>query len=598
MNLGLLESEFQAAKPVYKTIAPGPMSALKLTGRAALAMKFAGGVYTGFKMSHEHAKGKPWAQIMGEKIGGKVIGKVMSPVSKRVKTAHLEATYIQRDRRRKNGLGGRSWIRTPGRQEMIIIFHDANRAGPHVDVHIGRFSMIYRVKPDVYSQLRYNPNGMLTENSRKLLMDFVRDEIERGARVPQNLDHSRRNARASWTNGDPLGRNYGDGRTRQIVSLSEVDVYKTGPDQPIHLYAPVLNPHRSTYIHRLYNGDGKRAPILIWGMYKPKVPAFEERLHLKMIDPDEIEKLLAKADPTTSTFKYDGSSCYWIVDSKGFRAYSPRLSKETGEQIEYTFKLDGMATMTSDEPIMGMGEVMFMRKHWFWSGIWTDMLGLGAREGVYLSQSEGAGLLNSHALLPDSVEPRIFIYRVDKVGRAKTVDLPFWENRAIQIDTVLNRVKGNKGHGGYVWSQGKWHRHWYNLDVVALGDPDLARELGFEGVVMVSEGASVNSGFKTKWWQDANDWVIETIEFRPGDNGGIAGVMWCRSLESDKVFKMGPGQTGDHALVNDMMNRPDAYEGAVVKVRSRHGHEGRAAKVLAFHDDKGYAAPTLEQVAA
>jgi hypothetical protein len=47
---------------------------------------------------------------------------------------------------------------------------------------------------------------------------------------------------------------------------------------------------------------------------------------------------------------------------------------------------------------------------------------------------------------------------------------------------------------------------------------------------------------------------------------------------------------GDQSLTRHMIVNPDMYEGSVVKVNSKLGHEGRASKVIAFHDDKGFAA--------
>jgi hypothetical protein len=61
------------------------------------------------------------------------------------------------------------------------------------------------------------------------------------------------------------------------------------------------------------------------------------------------------------------------------------------------------------------------------------------------------------------------------------------------------------------------------------------------------------------------------------------------SLESGKKFKLGPSQMGDQTLTRHMMDNPNLYEGSVVKVNSKRGHEGRASKVIGFHDDKGLA---------
>jgi hypothetical protein len=92
-----------------------------------------------------------------------------------------------------------------------------------------------------------------------------------------------------------------------------------------------------------------------------------------------------------------------------------------------------------------------------------------------------------------------------------------------------------------------------------------------------------------KWWEDPNDWRIEKIKFERGEKGRIAGVVECVSLDSQKKFKLGATAVGNEYLTKHMMENPDLYEGSVIKVLSRHGHEGRSAKVVGFHDDKGLA---------
>ena len=558
-DFNLVDQELIAAKPYFKAISPGIPVMLK-PGYPRLIAHGVLKTWSGYKTIQEWRSGRALSDILGEKTARAFSSRAVRPVSSRVTRAHSTLQeQSARDIRRKNGIGGRSWISEPGRYDMVMIFHDANRAGPHIDVHIGRFSLIYRVKPHIYEQLKYNNEGILTAKSQALLVDFVRDEIETGSRVPQNLDHSRRNARSTWYNGDTEGTNYGDGKTRQVISESEVEVYKAHKDGPIELYAPAINPHRGMYIYKLYNGGGKRAPICIWGNRSTQPPNLKDRLHLKLVDPDNLDVLEEKGDLATSTAKYDGSSCYVTIDQKGTRVWSPRQSVVTGEQIEYTFKLDDLAQVTSDTPIVAMGELLFKRPSG-WFGSKTE----------YLAQAEGSGILNSNKVLPSGVIPEIRLYRVDKIGRENTADLNFWENRKLQQEvSVLSR----------------------HFKTVALMNPHDAMMNGFEGVVVAPPDASVNDAYKTKWWEDPNDWRIDDVEFVPGPTGKVAGVIRCTSILRDgsdgRKFKLGPGQVGDEALTTDMMERPCQYEGRVLKVRSRPGHEGRAAKVLSFHDDKG-----------
>lgn len=566
--------ELIAAKPYLTTFSPGPQKLF--LGTAAKIAKVIGGGVMAVKLVRDVRRGTPVSTIVGDKIGGKIISKATSPVSTQVTKAHLYVPHIQRDMFRKNGMGGRSWYDQPGRHEMVIIFHDANRAGPHIDVHLGRLSMIYKVKPDLYAKLRYNRDGYLTEDSKKLIIDHVRWEINNGSRLPQNLDHSLSNARAEWVNGDAEGTNYGDGRTRQIVDISTVDVYKAHRDGPIEFYAPHLNPHRSMYLYRIYPGDGKRAPILIWGNKGSQPPKLEDRLHLKLIQPEAIDTLEIKADMSTSTAKYDGSSCYVVITNKGTTVWSPRTSVKTGEQIEYSHVLDGIANIHSDETIVAMGEVLFKTK----PTVTQRLLG---EEPAYLPCAQGSGILNSNSVLPQDLQPEIRLYRVDRVGQRKMGETDFWENRQMQERVATLDPQ--------------------RLKVVELMSPEEAEAAGFEGVVIAANKtygeanvgdevwpivgpSSVNEAYKVKYNQDPHDWTIIDVGFYEGPRGGVAGKITCVSQESNKVFYLGPGQVGNHELCHAMAAQPDEYLGQTVKVVSKTGHEGRAAKVLALHDDK------------
>lgn len=558
-----INGELIAARPYFKAVNPGPFGLF--TGRAAKVAKAAGLSITSVKTFRKWRKGTEVSTLAGEAIGGKITRKLAAPASKQVKALHLAMPNIEaKDPFRKNGMGARSWYTTPGRHQLVIIYHDANRAGKHIDVHIGRMSVIYKVKPELAEQLRFNREGYLTEDSKKLIVDHVKWEINNGSRVPQNLDHSITNARATWVGGDPEGKSYGDGVTRQVVSESTVDVIKAHKGGPIEVYAPLLNPHRGTYLYEIYPGDGKSAPILIWGARTNQPPKLEDRLHLKMVAPEKINTI--EADWTTATAKYDGSSCYVVITNKGTTVWSPRTSVRTGERIEYTHKLDGVAHIKSDETVVAMGELLFVREGRYpWS------------KDEYLPCASGSGILNANEVLPKGVRPEIRLYRVDRVGRTRTGDLDFWSNRELQ-----ERVSDLDPQ---------------RLKVVELMAPKMAEEAGFEGVVVVPMvsyedelSASVNEAYKVKWTMDPHDWQIDRVDFRPGEKGGQAGVVHCTSLESGKSFKLGPSQVGNRELTDDMMMRPEAYEGTVLKVASRRGHEGRAAKVIMVHDDKGSSA--------
>jgi hypothetical protein len=554
-NFKIISANLHESKQYYTAVTPNiPYAVTAPYRRAVKGILFSGRAY---KLAKTLKRGTPLANIVGDYIGGRVIRRAVKPARDKVSKLHLKMTRTDHDWRRKNGIGGRTWITEPGQYKMVIVFHDANRAGPHIDVHIDRLSMVYKVKPDLYAKLKYNKDGMLTENSRQAILDHVRWEINNNSRVPQNIDHSKTNARYSWVGGDPAEKHYGAAKTRQVVLETDVEIYKAYHNGPIEFYAPAINPYRAMYLYRIYRGDSKRAPILIWGNKTHRPPKLEDRLHLKMIHPENMDDLQSKADMSTSTAKYDGSSCYFVITKDSTTVWSPRTSVVTGEQIEYTFKIDGIATTTSEQTIVGMGELLFKEKSWN-----------PFRKDTYLPSATGSGILNSNAVVPKNIQPEIRIYRIDRVGRDYVGNTSFWENRKIQQQVAeLNK----------------------NFKVVELMDPDTASEKGYEGVVVIPHNASVNDGFKLKWWADPSDWRIDKVEFRPGDKGGVAGVAWMTSLESGKKFKLGPSQMGDQTLTRHMMDNPNLYEGSVVKVNSKRGHEGRASKVIGFHDDKGLA---------
>lgn len=550
LSLNSVTNEFIEARPYYEIMNPS-WSSLAIP-------KWLGYVTTGkmvYSVLKKIRKGDDFAEALGATLGTVFMKKVILKVPR----AQIKQSYVHvqnapsKDFFRKNGLGGRGWIYSPGRYKMTIVYHDANRVGPHVDVHLGRLSMVYRVKPDVHDRLRYNSKGYLTESSQTILIDFIKSEIAKGARVPQNLDHSMANAKSSWTHGDPNAKEYGAGVSRQVIGSFDVDVYKTALGHPIEFFAPKLNPHRAMYIFKLHPGNEKLTPILIWGNRKASPPKLQDRLHLKLIQPNETDKIEGKYDPKTTTAKYDGSSCYIVIGKSGTTIWSPRTSVRTGEAIEYTHRIGGLSQLRSDETIVGMGELLYREKSL-----------LGKRS--YLPQAASGGLLTAHELLPKHLVPEIRLYRIDRIGRKTTTHLNFHENRILQQQVS------------------KMHPH---LEVVETMSPSQAQDKGFEGYVTVPHDSSINEGFKIKWWQDPHDWRIDEVAFTPGDKGGIAGVTWATSLESGKRFKLGPGQVGAHDLVREMMENPEEYIGKVIKVQSRHGHEGRASVVLEFHTDKG-----------
>lgn len=598
MDLNLARYELVQSKPYFKNLSPTWPGLIR--GRMARWARRAFVANMAVKETLAFREGKPAAEIVGNIAGGQINRRIFKQPRKQMTKAHLHARHIQgRDFFRKNGLGGHYWFYQPGRHQMVIVFHDAYKAGPHLDVHIGRFSMVRRVKPEVYEQIRYNNQGYLTQDSKQLLLDFLREEVDNNTRIPQNLDHSITNTKATWLASDVKptrpdrqelvaptlmpwvperirdtdwfqqvekrrAPGYGAGDTRQVVFEDTVDIYKAHHEGPFEFYAPKFNFHRGMYVYRLYPGNETRAPILVWGNLTHDPPNLEDRLHLRFIQPEDMEKMLARSDPDTSTAKYDGSSCYVVITPKGTTVWSPRESKATGKQIEYTYMLKSLPNVTSPETIVGMGELMFHKRTPPW---------VLAERKEFLPQATGGGLLNGQTILPKGINPEIYLYRIDRIGRTKTIDLPFWDNRELQEEVAKLDPK--------------------HLKVVELMSPEKAHLEGFEGVVMGRSDEPVTQFNKTKWTTDPNDWVIDEVQYHEGPRGGVAGVTWATSLESGRRFKLGPGQMGDQRLTRHMAEHPDLYKGVVLQVASRIGHEGRAANVVGFHQDKGVAPPEL-----
>lgn len=553
MNLAVLQHELGQSRPYFEAVNPSLNAVIKHR-----SIRMAAGVYVAAKTAWElRGKQKSASDVTSSILAGGIIAGITSPGRAGLRKTHFHVRCVgKRDFFRKNGLGGRSWICSPTRREMTIVFHDANKAGPHLDVHIGRFSMIYRVKPDVYEKLRYNNQGRLTQESRELLLEMLRGEIGNNSRVPQNLDHTITNGRMEWFNGDPTDMSYGAGVTRQIVAQDTVDIYKICSS--IEMYAPLLVPHRGTFIYKLYPGNGKSAPILVWGARTNQPPKLDPKLSLTLVQPENMDKLYRNADMETSTAKIDGSATHIVSGPRGTLFYSPRVSKETGMQIDYTPKLGPLVRTKPSKQYVAMGELVFKQKS------------LLPWRRTYIPQQRAGGMLNSNEVLPKGIKPEVWIYRVDKADGKRVLDkLDFWENRKLQKELA-------------------WSNPLY-MKVVPLATPEEAARRGWEGVVAGRSDKPVTEFYKVKFWQDGyHDWRLDEVNLYTGPRGGTAGVVKFTSLESGRVFSLGPGQLGDREFTKALEECPECYTGKVARVKSRHGtHEGRASKLVDFHNDKG-----------
>ena len=531
--------------------------------------------------------------FIGDVIGISIIAStvnhrcIVGGIQRAIKRAH--AVGIERPNwKLTQGLGAsrRTWITSLDKsliddrivKQLTIVYHDANKAGKHIDVHLGPLSLVYRVTGKPFEKdLKFNNQGRLTEASKDILLNHVKAEVAKNARVPWNHDHTISNARMDWDLDNNLKEweGYGAGVTRQVIAQSKVEFYHPEVKSSLHMYAPLLNPNQGLYIYKIYEGNGKSAPILIWGNLIPRDTEFKDRLHLKMIQEADYQKdFLRRVDVRTTTRKYDGASAYILGSGEveknhSFKVFSPRMSKETGHRIEYTYKVPEIADRGTSTKVEGMGELLFWKRTAI--GQVARYIGCRGAEHLcwnYLSASEIAGILNSNATRPRNVFPEIRLYRIDKWDGQDTFNLPFFENRYLQED-LISRLDNPY------------------MKVVDIVKPQY--NTNWEGLVGVPERLSINDGLKVKWWANANDWEVTKVDLKLSKKGNISGVVWFKSLESGKKFKLGPGGLGGVDQQLKFMDNPTKMVGVVFKVHGRNGHEGRAAKIVDEHMDKGIA---------
>jgi len=544
LNKGLI-----AAGQIYPMFVPAPIDLLK-PGILKIIIKT-------IKMTQKVSKLKEnyIPEIIGAVIGNMILSAVTDPIKNAVIQSSIQAASDPKEE------DDRTWPNekvemVDGRmvREMRVVFHEANRAGPHLDVHIGRLSLIVKVPKDVNKTLKYNSSGSLTEKSRESLIELIRNQTSKGFSLAQNRDHTVRDANITWLRGQPGLEGYGAGTTRQSILIEPVEFLSVSGDT-IRMYAPSLYKHGQLYLHRLGNSDDKSAPIIMWGQAKAPEMESGDKVHLKKFRADEIDKFVEKVDPKTLTVKRDGASAFFKSDDKT-ELWSPRISKDTGKHIEYAHKIPEIFRVKSPVEVVGMGEIEFRRKF--------DILNPFADRKM--SAAQIGGILNADRVRPLNVIPEFRIYRIDKFGGKDVVNLNFFENRSLAERFI--KLIGNKA-------------------IMVPEFSSLKKKPGVEGIVGIPKGGSVSDGFAVKWVEDPLDWELELVNLKRGDKGRIAGVVWFKSLESGKKFKMGASQIGNDEIVNAIMNDPDKFIGKVYKVAGKVGHEGRAAKVIEPHLDKG-----------
>ncbi len=517
---------------LFSRISPKPIDVIAVPGfikgvlRAARSLNDISNVFVG----NRHL-----SEILGDRIVRSTFSHVVKkPFKKSLVDASESSVKVFGG---VNGGLGKSWFKEKRNEferkveNMVVVFHDADRAGRHIDIHIGNVSFVVRVPNDKKDIIQVGRKGLLTKDSQRSILNFLRNHVSSGKMIPQNLDHSPSNARMQWKNGGSGIDGYGSGRIRQVIFEEPVEILETNGETS-KIYAPSLNKDFVLYFHRL----GKVVSV---GPMKKDPPKLKPKLSLKM--EDDIKGFLKKVDPKTITLKEDAAAAYIVETPKGSTIWSPRISKKTERRIEYTGKVPELASIRGD--FTGIGELKFRKS-----------------DGSYLNSSETGGILNSDKIRPKDLKPELFLYRADKFGGEDVSNLDFFSNRSIQEKHTNDFIR-----------------------LVKLVDPDCNEG---EGLVGVPPGGSINDGFKKKWSADPDDWEVVKNDLRYGPTGRTAGVVRFRSRSSGLEFNLGPGQIGTEKRVKEWMSLGDRIVGRVAKVISRRGYEGRSARFLEWHFDK------------
>jgi hypothetical protein len=504
-----------------------------------------------------------WIAAIGDTLlqeGPQILmGQLAGPVRQAARTTFAKPVatpkprIISVDEKQKNM--PKEWV---GYQHVprVIVFHDAHRAGPHIETYIEINGQAYnvgvkRLTGKQLNAITYNRKGEISQESRAALIKIVQEEYDgegKGSFMGQSTDHKPSEARQSWSNFDPRFQvGYGAGRSRTVLADDKVAIWKAG--QTIEGRDALLNPHKDFYIHRPFDG------VMKVGLKHVPPPKLHDRLHLKpYIGQESWTKFKDRVGPEgTVTIKEDGASFYWHASPHGFHAWSPRVSKTSGTQIDYTHKLGTIRHLKTSQDLTGMGELLIKDK----------------RTGEVLKAHEIGGILNSHDPMPKWAQPKLVLYRIDKAGRKNVTEEPYTEN--------LDRIKAFvKEVGSPHITSPKSIRIERALD--AIDDK--------EGLVGIPQGCPITQGAKFKPRGDEYDWTVEAVELGHGERGGAAGVVWFTNPSGER-FKMGAASMGNRATTNDIMQSPEDYIGRVAKVACYQGHEGRAAQFVAWHDSKG-----------
>jgi hypothetical protein len=398
--------------------------------------------------------------------------------------------------------------------------------------------------------LKTNNNGWFTQSTKDMARGIFRNKAAGRDFIGLSTDHQLNEAMAQWNRLEDGPSGYGAGPARQVIHVEDVEILSDG--HTVQFVSWWLNPNQPTYVHVVFpQGRGRPSPVGVIGFRQLSEPQFDDRLHM-VSDSQDVERFRRNVGLNGhASLKVDGASCHFVSDRHGTRYFSPRHSEETGRRIEYSFKLGELQDITSEQPITGMGELVFVDK----------------ATGRELSSTEIGGVLNAHQLPPARLEPRLYIYRIDKVGRSSVINEPYWEQNRPRCKAFAAK-----------------HRQLTVPPEVDLDELEATRDA--EGVVGVPVGQSLASAGRKLKWREANYEVIVTeVDFRHGPNGGIEGVVWYEDPTlPGRKFKTASGFSVDEKQA--MMDHPGEYEGLVMNVAGYQGHRNRAVVFEGFHMDR------------
>jgi len=554
----LLAKGLVRGKGLYQEISPAWPKVFKVCKIKRILL-----VVKAVSIVKKYHKAKSINDVVGIFSKGLIKGVVFGNIGKGIERVCKKTEVTRRPIININGRSSKTWIDGEIDQNrrvvkrMRVVFHHATN--PHLDIHIGHLSLIINIGgKSIMNDIKFNKSGELTEKSKMAIMNFLREEVMNNSRMAQNADHSIRNAETSWNVGEAGIKGYGSGLTRQTVVNKPVEIMSVdnGDGKTIKMYCPTLNKHRLLYLHKLYHGDNKKAPIVTWGVIKKPSPSFGERLNLK--SDKDLKSFLNHVDSGTVTLKYDGAGVHFSSGSKETTFWSPRVSIETGDRIQYTGKLPELYRIKREDSARGMGELVFYRRF----NIFRPF------KPLTLTAAETGGILNSDKIRPLDILPLFVVYRMDKWNSNDVSNLQFFDNRKLQ--EAFSKLSDFVRPPEIV--PASEFKHIINM---------------VEGFVGVPMGKGINEGRKHTTRAEAYDWQVESVNLKWGPKGKVAGVIWFRSLDSGKQFKLGPGQIGKENECVEFMRAGDNLIGMVAKIRSKRGHEGRSAKLVEWHLDRG-----------